>query len=85
MNCTMERLTVLDGNSTSTPLIGPTCNGRNAPDTYVRTASNLLTVQFASNSSVAVSEHEMLCNRNHYRREEVVSTAVERNADSILL
>ncbi|EGT45210.1 hypothetical protein CAEBREN_32056 [Caenorhabditis brenneri] len=52
-NCTMEQLVIRDGNSTAPALLGPACVGRHVPNEYTRSASNQLTVQFTSNSSVA--------------------------------
>ncbi|KAF1751799.1 hypothetical protein GCK72_018353 [Caenorhabditis remanei] len=52
-NCTMENLTIRDGNSTADLLIGPACVARQAPNGYTQSASNQLTVQFSSNSTVS--------------------------------
>ncbi|CAI2354216.1 unnamed protein product [Caenorhabditis sp. 36 PRJEB53466] len=51
-NCTMESLSILDGNSTANALMGPACVARQLPDDWIRSASNELTVKFTSNSTV---------------------------------
>uniref|UniRef100_A0A1I7UVG7 Cubilin n=1 Tax=Caenorhabditis tropicalis TaxID=1561998 RepID=A0A1I7UVG7_9PELO len=51
-NCTLEQLSILDGNASSLPIIGPACVQRNVPASFVRSSSAQLTVQFRANSTI---------------------------------
>ncbi|CAB3398991.1 unnamed protein product [Caenorhabditis bovis] len=62
-NCTIDKLTIRDGNSTADPLFRPLCNGRDAPDVWTRSSSSLLTMQFESNSTAAKGGRQYCKNR----------------------